>query len=159
MGITIRKMREADHAAAMDILRKWNMAPVEPTAKIKNPERSELNIKNSFVALNNDEIIGVCSYILHSAQLAETASLAINPGYRGKSIGFKLQQARLAELKKMGIRTVRTETDREETVNWYLKKFGYRKTGTNPKKHDFSLPDVCQWTVLELDLEHYEIFE
>jgi hypothetical protein len=47
---------------------------------------------------------------------------------------------------------VRTETDRPATVRWYVRRFGYRVVGTNPKKHAFSLPDVAVWTVLELDL-------
>ncbi|MBI3223125.1 MAG: hypothetical protein HYZ46_08735 [Nitrosomonadales bacterium] len=55
-------------------------------------------------------------------------------------------------MKQHGISKVRTETDRPETIDWYIKKFGYRIVGTHRKKHDFSLPDVDFWTVLELDL-------
>jgi hypothetical protein len=47
---------------------------------------------------------------------------------------------------------VRTETDRPDTVRWYVKRFGYRIVGTTPKKHAFSREDVDYWTVLELDL-------
>jgi uncharacterized protein with GYD domain len=55
-------------------------------------------------------------------------------------------------MRERGIRTVRTETDRPETVRWYVERFGYRIVGTNPKKHAFSLAGVDYWTVLELDL-------
>ncbi len=48
--------------------------------------------------------------------------------------------------------TVETETDRPETITWYLRKFGYRLAGAVPKKHAFSLAHVPYWTVLELDL-------
>ena len=41
---------------------------------------------------------------------------------------------------------------RPETIRWYVERFGYRIVGSNPKKHDFSLPGVDSWTVLELDL-------
>ena len=58
-------------------------------------------------------------------------------------------------MKALGIRTVHTETDREETVDWYVRKFGYQRIGTNPKKHDFSLPDIDEWVVLRLDLDDY----
>ena len=58
----------------------------------------------------------------------------------------------LEEMKKKGITRVRTETDRPETIKWYIEKFGYRVIGKNPKKHIFSDPDIKEWTVLELDL-------
>jgi hypothetical protein len=67
-------------------------------------------------------------------------------------VGEALQQARLAELKALGVRHVRTEADRPETIAWYVKKFGYRVTGSAPKKHAFSLPEVGRWTILTLDL-------
>ena len=74
--------------------------------------------------------------------------------YTGKGIGYRLQAARLEEIRRRGFSRVRTETDRPETVAWYKRRFGYREVGTNPKKHDFGLPDVDHWTVLELDLRH-----
>ena len=52
------------------------------------------------------------------------------------------------------MKRLRTETDRAETVDWYIRKFGYRKVGVNPKKHNFSLSDVDEWVVLELDLDN-----
>ncbi len=75
-----------------------------------------------------------------------------DPAYRGFGVGYRLQQARMAEKRDLGIRRIRTETDRAETISWYIRKFGYRKIGSNPKKHAFSLPDVDHWTVLELKL-------
>jgi 3-keto-5-aminohexanoate cleavage enzyme len=135
------------------------MAPVEPSDDIENPERSVLDVGKSFVAVDSGRVVGVCSYILHSPELAETASLAVDPSCRGKGIGYRLQVARLNEMKRIGIRKVHTETDREETIKWYINKFGYRRTGSNPKKHDFSLTDVDTWTVLQLELDDYEIRE
>ncbi len=55
-------------------------------------------------------------------------------------------------MRRRGVRRVRTETDRPATVRWYVRRFGYRIVGTNPKKHVFSRPDVDHWTVLNLDL-------
>lgn len=156
MPVEIRKMRSEDYAASMQILDKWNMAPVAPSADLQNPERSELNIENSFVAEKGGAIVGVCSYIVHSPELAETASLAVDPSCRGLGLGYQLQLARLQEMKARGIRKVHTETDREDTINWYIRKFGYVWMGTNPKKHDFSLADVDEWTVLQLDLDNYQ---
>jgi predicted N-acetyltransferase YhbS len=154
--IFIRKMAEADMVAVMNILAQWNMAPRRPCREVPNPERSAINVANTFVACDDGTVVGVASYIEHSADLAETASLAVDPGYKGQGVGFRLQEARLREMAEKGFKTVRSETDRPETIAWYITRFGYRAIGSNPKKHSFSLPGVDTWTVLELDLETYK---
>ena len=150
--IVIRKMVQDDLESVMAILRSWNMAPRAPTDETPDPERSGIDVGNGFVALAGDRVIGACTYIVHSSALVETASLAVQPAYKGKGIGYRLQAARLEENRRRGFSKVRTETDRPETVAWYKRSFGYREVGTNPKKHDFGLSDVDHWAVLELDL-------
>jgi N-acetylglutamate synthase-like GNAT family acetyltransferase len=157
LELTIRKMRLEDMAGVSELLSKWNMAPVDPTPDNPDPERSSINIEHSFVALDGNKIVGVGSYIILSPVTAETASLAVDPDYQSKGIGYKLQKLRLREMKQRGIMKVRTETDRPETIDWYVRKFGYKVVGINPKKHAFSLPGVDSWTVLELDLDKYEV--
>lgn len=152
MEITLRKMRPDDLPQVMNLLAQWNMAP---RSDIEDAERDSIEIDHAFVALNGDRIVGTGSYLVHSATLAETASLAVDPAYKGKGIGYLLQVARIEEMQQRGLKTLRTETDRPETIRWYIEKFGYRTIGTNPKKHEFSLPDVDHWTVLELDLATY----
>ena len=151
--LTLRKMRRGDLSAAIALLEAWNMAPRSPSKSEPDPERSSLILQNSFVAVRAGGIVGVCSYILGKRGEGETASLAVDPSCLGQGVGYKLQQARLKEMRARGVRKVRTETDRPETMNWYVSRFGYQIVGTNPKKHAFSLPDVDVWTVLELDLE------
>lgn len=150
--IRIRKMCDEDLPACTAILETWNMAPRPPSDDAPEPERTSIEVANGFVAEVEGRIVGTCSYIVHSADLAETASLAVDPACKGSGVGHLLQQARLDEMRKRGIRTVRTETDRPETIRWYVERFGYRIVGTNPKKHAFSLVDVDHWTILELDL-------
>ncbi len=150
--IVIRKMVEDDLASVMAILRSWNMAPRAPTDETPDPERSSIDVGNGFVALVGERVIGACTYIIHASVVAETASLAVNPGYKGKGVGYRLQMARLEEIRRRGCHKVRTEADRPETIAWYKRKFGYKEVGTNPKKHAFGLSDVDHWTVLELDL-------
>ena len=108
MAIIVRKMRVDDLDAALHILGEWNMAPTAPSPEVQDPERSELNIQNAFVALQDGKVVGVCSYIIHGPQLAETASLAVSPSCRGLGVGDQLQQARMRELKSLGIKTLRT---------------------------------------------------
>ena len=148
--IVVRPMQPADVPGAMRVLSIWHMAP-DPNRR--DAERSEIVVENSFVAECKSEIVGVASFLLLAEDTAETASLAVDPAFTGRGIGHRLQRARLDRMRSLGIRKVRTETDRESTKQWYVKNFGYRIVGTNPKKHAFSLPDVYAWTVLELDLE------
>lgn len=149
-NVVIRKMTHDDLQAALAILAKWGMAP---RPDLENAERSGIEIGNSFVAQTEEgRIVGIASYIVHDSQHAETASLAVDPEVRGTGVGYQLQQARLKEMNARGIQKVRTETDRPETIDWYVRKFGYRIVGSNPKKHPFSLPDVDEWTVLEVEL-------
>lgn len=150
--IEIRRILPGEVDAAMAILDGWNMAPRPPDAGTPEVERSGLDLARTFVALHEGRVVGVASYIVHDAELAETASLAVDPSVRGEGVGARLQEARLEEMRAQGIRRVRTETDRPATIDWYIRKFGYRKVGVNPKKHAFSLDDVDHWTVLELDL-------
>ena len=154
MSFAVRRMRPGDLAQAMEILGQWNMAPRPAGPDAPRPEREHLDVERSFVAVagEDERVVGVCSYIVHDPELAETASLAVRPEYRGSGAGFRLQQARLDAMRALGIRRVRTETDREETAAWYQRKFGSRVVGTSPKRHAFSRADVHHWTVLELDL-------
>jgi len=151
-GITVREMRESDVAVATAILDEWDMAPETDR---DDAERHTIRVENSFVAEDSGTVVGTASYIVHSETLGETASLAVDPDYRGQGIGYRLQVARLEAMRSLGIETVRTETDRPDTIEWYVEHFGYERVGTNPKKHDFSLPDVDEWTVLELDLDEW----
>ncbi len=151
-GVRIRRMRDEDLSDAMAILERWDMAPTPDEA---DAERSGLEVANSFVAEQAGRVVGVASFIRLAPDVGETASLAVDPECRGLGIGYALQVARFQEMQRRGIRWVRTETDRPETISWYERKFGYRRVGTNPKKHAFSLPDVDHWTVLELDLREW----
>lgn len=153
MTCRIRKMTPQDLPEVMELLERWSMAP---TPGVANAERSGIEIAHTFVAANEDgRLVGVGSYLLLDEDTAETASLAVAPQVQGMGVGAMLQEARLQEMLARGIRRVRTETDRPETIAWYQRKFGYRVVGSNPKKHAFSLPDVDTWTVLELDLEQW----
>jgi 3-keto-5-aminohexanoate cleavage enzyme len=153
--VFLRKMREEDGPAVLALLGQYNMAPLKPSADVPDPERSGIAVENTFVAEKGGFLVGVSSYFLHSEELAETASLAVDASCRGMNVGYLLQKARLEEMRARGVKRVRTETDRPETVAWYVRKFGYTVVGTNPKKHEFSLRDVDHWTVLDLDLESW----
>ena len=146
-------MRAEDLPRVIDILAHWNMAPRLPTSTLPDVESTGLeSLGAAMVAVAGDRVVGSASYILHGDRRAETGSLAVDPGWRGSGVGARLQQARLAHLKSLGVEQILTETDRPEVIDWYVRKFGYRIVGKRRKKHAFSLPDVDHWTVLTLDL-------
>ena len=147
--VIVRPMRPEDVPGAMAVLRQWDMAPTTHEA---NPERSGIVVENAFVAEDGQAIVGTAGWFAIGDGVAETASMAVDPRYQGLGVGYRLQAARLDAMRRRGFRRVRTEADRPATIRWYIDKFGYRIVGKNPKKHAFSLPDVEEWTVLELDL-------
>jgi predicted N-acetyltransferase YhbS len=154
--VSIRKMRADDMPRVVAILAHWRMAPRQPTAECPDVESTGLErLGAAIVAEIDGLVVGSASYILHGDRRAETGSLAVDPACRGAGVGAQLQRARLAELKRLGVEQVFTETDRPEVIDWYVRKFGYRVAGTRRKKHDFSLADVDHWTVLELGLRDW----
>jgi ribosomal protein S18 acetylase RimI-like enzyme len=88
--VHIRKMRNEDLDDAMAVLSRWNMAPRSPGPDNPSPERSGIQVENSFVAVAGQRVVGVASYIVYTPDSAETASLAVDPAFRGRGIGRRL---------------------------------------------------------------------
>lgn len=143
-------MTADDVAAAATLLAMWNMAPVMPG--IADPEAGPLDPECGFVAYHGTQLVGVAAYLLRDPTHGETRGLAVDPAYLGCGLGHRLQEARLAALRELGIIHVRTECDHPETIHWYVSRFGHRVAGTKRKKHPFSLPAEDRWTLLDLDL-------
>ena len=57
-----------------------------------------------------DKVIGVGGLSIVWANLAEAASLAVDPAYRGQGIGRKLVEACIEEARQLGIRKIMTLT-------------------------------------------------
>ena len=150
--VHIRPMQNEDMADVLQLLAKWNMEPKNITQTGVIPERDHVEADNTFVAILQNRLVGVGSFLIIDPEHAETASLAVEPDVLGCGIGHKLQCRRLDEMRVRGIRHVKTEADRPHVIRWYIEKFGYRKTGTNTKRHAFGDPKRAEWTVLELDL-------
>ena len=150
--IRIRLMRDDDWDRVLAILGHWGMAPVAASEACPEPEQSGLEVGKTLVATVDGRVVGTASFRLLGPRLASTESLAVDPDWLGSGAADRLQRARLAALRELGIERVRTTVDRPRSIAWYVKRFGYRIVGSEPKKHRFSLPDVPHWTVLELDL-------
>lgn len=153
MTIEIRKMQSSDLTHVIGLLSYWNIAPLAPSREIPDPERTELIVENTHVALDGDRIVGVCSFIQHSPIVAEGASLAVDPDYHRLGIAESLAVAIRREMYSRGVRTVRLESDRPESISWLVRHRGYKIVGTTPKRHAFGATDIDHWTVLHLDLD------
>lgn len=151
MSIEIRKMQAADTEQVMILLAHWNIAPVSPSREVPHPERSEIIVDNTYVATDGGRIVGVCSFYQHSLTVGEAASLGVDPAYHRRGVGDQLGMAMRRAMYARGIRTVRSESDRPETIKWLVGR-GHRIVGTVPKRHVFGAPEVSEWTVLEFDL-------
>lgn len=152
MTVEIRKMQSSDLMNVTALLGYWNIAPVAPSSEIPDPERTELIVENTYVAIDGDRIVGVCSFIQHSPIVAEGASLAVDPAYHRLGIAESLASAIRREMYSRGVRTVRLESDRPESISWLVRHRGYQIVGTTPKRHAFGAHDIDHWTVLHLDL-------
>ncbi len=154
--VVIRPMRAEDYGEAIAILEYWNLAPRSPTEEIPHPERGDLKTANSFVAVIDGKVVGVCSFIVHNPELVETASFVVHPEFQGKGIGRRLQDVRVREFQRRGFKTVRTETDRPEVIQWLIREYGFQIAGKKTKKHSFGHREIGHWTVLELKLQKLE---
>lgn len=152
MTIELRRMRPSDTGHVMNLLARWNIAPLAPSRDVPVPERTGIIVDNTYVALDDGRIIGVCSFIQHSPVLAEGASLAVDPAYHGRGVGDRLALAVRREMFARGVRTIRSESDRPQTIQWLVGR-GHRIVGTVPKRHVFGSPEITQWTILEFDLD------
>lgn len=150
LEFVIEKAKPEDRFEIINVLSPWNLH------KIPSPEAEEIDFPYFFVAKVLGKIIGVCGYKLHSNTIAETRSLAVYPEFQGSGIGKALQNIRLDAMSEFGIIKVITYTDREETILWYKKHYGYIQTGRVDKKSVHGRIDINYWTKLELDLLSYK---
>lgn len=146
MEILIEPASEQDIPAIVEILKTANMH------YIPSPEMPELDWKCFFVAKLDGKIVGAAGYKILSATEAKTTMMAVHPDYRRHGIGKKLQEKRMMVLIEKGIKTLTTNSDIPETISWYKKHFGYKEIGKLKKIHEFSRPDIDEWTTMQTDL-------
>jgi 3-keto-5-aminohexanoate cleavage enzyme len=138
-----------DREAILDVMRTVNMHHVP------SPEMEELDLERFFVARVSGRIVGAAGYKLLGSGRGKTTLLGVVPEFRGSGIGAALQDERLAEMHRLGVRAVTTNADRPQTIDWYKRHYGYRPIGHLKKLHEFGDPAATHWTTLELDLDRY----
>jgi len=146
MDVVITPAREEDVPVILEIMKTANMHYVP------SPEMPELDWKCFFVAKIDGRFVGTAGYKVISKTEAKTTLMAVHPEFRKYGIGRALQERRMIALCERGIRTLTTNADIPETIEWYKKHFGYKETGKLKKIHEFGRPDIDEWTTLQTDL-------
>jgi predicted N-acetyltransferase YhbS len=146
LELVYRRAVPADREAVLSVLECANFHHVP------SPEMPELDLERFFVAEDGGRIIGVAGFTVTSDGAGKTTLMAVEPGYRGRRVGQRLQELRMDALRELGCTTVVTNADLPATIAWYKRKFGYREVGTLAKLHEFGDPDVDRWTTLRADL-------
>lgn len=98
-------------------------------------------IKNGFVALDADRIVGFAALEIYSRKLAEIRSLATAPEFRGMGIGKRLIQACVNRAKDSGVLEVMAITSSEE----FFRSCGFDFTLPGEKKALFL--QAADWSV------------
>jgi 3-keto-5-aminohexanoate cleavage enzyme len=145
-GIVIEPAVPSDVPAMLGVLEHANMH------RVPCREMPEFDHRLYFVARDGERIVGLCGYRILSETHGKTTLMAVDPDCRGRGLGMRLQAKRLRVMARQGIRTVTTNTDLPATIAWYKKHFGYEEVGSVKKLHEFSDPNVDEWTTLRMDL-------
>lgn len=94
-----------------------------------------LRYGHTWLLMADDMCIGTCHF-LRSWETPDEAvlfSMAIRPGWRGRGLGKRFLQGVLAELPKLGLRSIVLEVDanNRHAIQLYENNFGFRVVGTN----------------------------
>jgi ribosomal-protein-alanine N-acetyltransferase len=149
--MVIERADEADRPAIFRLLEQANMHYI-PSA-----EMEELTYENYSVVRLDEQVVGFCGYKILSPTEAKTELMVVDRSYRGRNIGYLLQVLRMEQMLSQGIVQLTTNSDLPATIDWYVRKFGYRKVGTLKKLHEFGDPTIDHWTTLCVDLNAWDI--
>ncbi len=145
--LTIRRPEEADWPRMLEVLETANFH------HIGGPEMPAFPLSDCFVAELDGLIIGVGGYRILDETTAKTTLLAVDSNYRGHNVGAALQRTRQDYLRDQGIKELYTNADDERVVEWYLRLFGYQRTGKRiPKVAPFGRSDKDEWINLMVKL-------
>jgi len=159
--MAIRKARPADFKGIIRALGSFNFKLLNavdssavddlwPGTFVLRNEVTEIDLKNGFVALSGNKIVGFCHYKRYKPGVVKTTLLAVLPEYRKHGFGKALQVARMKEAYRRGYKKMMTWSEHPDSQRWYKKHFGYKKVGVEPVSHRlyfFRLRDKIIWGI------------
>lgn len=138
--IEIRRPSESDREGILAVLRTANFDA------IGSSEMPEFPLSDCFIALAGERIVGVGGYRILDADTAKTTLLAVDPAWRGRGIGTRLQTVRLEVMKAAGVKRIYTNTDDEAVIAWLERRHGFRRSGELiAKLRPFGRADKDHW--------------
>ncbi len=144
-GFRIRQASPADLPQILNVMSCYNMHCVP------GPDKAEPLVPELFflAELPAGELAGAAGFMPEGSGRGRTTLLSVDPQYGGRGTGNALQSARLRAMQDLGIETVTTNCDRQASIDWYVKHFGYVQTGQQKQKKG---PFGSEWP-------HYETLE
>jgi N-acetylglutamate synthase-like GNAT family acetyltransferase len=141
--IEIRRPSESDREEILSVLRTANFDA------IGSSEMPDFPLSDCFIAVSGEKIVGVGGYRILDADTAKTTLLAVDPAWRGRGIGTRLQTARLEVMKAAGVKRIYTNTDDEAVIAWLERRHGFRRSGELiAKLRPFGRADRDHWVNL-----------
>ena len=143
----IRRPSLNDWDQMLSILKKENFD------NIGGEEMRDFPLKDCFIAVRGEEVIGLAGYKILDSNTAKTSLLAVKKEYREMGIGVLLQNTRIQYLRNKNIKVLYTNCDNEKVISWNIRHFGFKKTGKIiPKTESYGLLDKNEWVSLKLYL-------
>jgi len=144
----IRRPSLNDWDQMLSILKKENFD------NIGGEEMRDFPLKDCFIAVRGEEVIGLAGYKILDSNTAKTSLLAVKKEYREMGIGVTLQNSRIQYLRNKNIKVLYTNCDNEKVVSWNIRHFGFKKTGEIiAKTESFGRLDKDKWINLKLNLQ------
>lgn len=141
--VAIERPVESDWPGILEILKAANLH------HIGGPEMRTFPLSDCFVAREGSTVVGVCGYRMMDAWTARNTLTAVAPTHRGNGLATRLKRACVDFLADSGVRTLYTNCDRPEVIEWNQREFGFRPTGKLiPKQEDFGRKDADHWVNL-----------
>jgi 3-keto-5-aminohexanoate cleavage enzyme len=149
MKFIIEIASENDWDGILGVLETANMH------HIPSKEMPELELSHCFVAKSGGRVIGISGYKMLPDGRGKTTLLAVKPEFQCQGVGYALHLKRIEAMEAAGAEWIVTNADRQDSIEWYKKHFGYVEVATLKKMHEFGNPDVDYWTTMEMDIKKW----
>ena len=147
MSVQIRRPAKTDWPRLLALLETANFH------NIGGREMPEFPLSDCFVGIAGEKIVAVCGYRILSETTAKNTLTAIHPDFRGSGLATHIKQVCVEYLIEQGIKTLFTNCDNDQVIEWNIRNFGFRRTGKLvPKVESFGRDDIDHWVSLVADL-------
>ena len=98
-----------------------------------------------YVAKIDNVVVGGGGFTEHGMHPAQTMFLVVDPNYRTRGIGERLQTMRMEGAIELGCTTMHTLAPSDKVADWYVSKFGYIKDTLDKPPYIGLTVDLNDW--------------